>query len=419
MILEKERIAWGKVVERITEFIRDIVEKSKAEGVVVGVSGGVDSATTAFLCVKALGKDRVLGLVMPEKGVTKEEDIKDAIEICKSLGIEYRLIYINPMVNSFLENLEKNGKIAVANIKPRIRMIISYYYANKLNYLVAGTGNKSELMTGYFCYDKQSKAVTEDGLKPYYKLRPGDTVYSLNLNNLRIEKVPVKAVYKFNYSGKMVEINNGDISLLVTLNHRMVVRSSEREFLSFTRAANLFNSFSVKIPKLLSEKNQTELSKLEFSEVKPKNIEIVEYDGVIWCPDVPPNHNLLIERDGSLVFSGNTKYGDGGVDFLPIGDLYKTEVLELARFLGVPEKIIRKKPSAGLWVGQTDEDELGISYAKLDAILKSLEKGLKEKEITETLKIEEAEIKKVKEMVEKSRHKRETPPVASVRELLS
>jgi len=64
-----------------------------------------------------------------------------------------------------------------------------------------------------------------------------------------------------------------------------------------------------------------------------------------------------------------TKYGDGGVDIIPLGNLVKREVRELARFLGVPQEIIDKPPSAGLWPGQTDEDDLGLSYEELDSYL--------------------------------------------------
>ena len=253
---------WDKVVSRIVEFIHKTVENANAKGVVVGISGGVDSATTAFLCVKALGKEKVFGLIMPEKGVTREEDVEDALEVCSILGIRHKIVYINPMVEVFLNNLDKGSDIAIANLKPRIRMIINYYYANTLNYLVAGTGNKSELMVGYY-----------------------------------------------------------------------------------------------------------------------------------------------------------TKYGDGGVDFLPIGDLYKTEVWELAKYLGVPEKIIKKTPSAGLWVGQTDEGELGITYVKLDTILKALEKGYKPEEIPEKFDVSVEEVKKVVELIEKSKHKREMPPIVELRDL--
>jgi len=243
-----------RIAERIVDFIREQVEAANAEGVILGLSGGIDSAVVAFLCVRALGREKVLATIMPEKGVTAEEDVADAIEIAKMLGIEYRVIEISDIVKMLTEKLGKANKSAEINLKPRVRMMINYYYANGLNRLVAGTGNKSEISIGYF-----------------------------------------------------------------------------------------------------------------------------------------------------------TKYGDGGVDFQPIGDLYKTEIFQFAKFLGVPEKIIRKKPTAGLFVGQTDEGEIGMSYAELDEILKMIEKGIKR---------DDEKFRRVLKLVNGSEHKRRLPPIPKVRDLI-
>ncbi|TDA25358.1 MAG: NAD(+) synthetase [Archaeoglobi archaeon] len=243
-----------RIAERIVDFIREQVEAANAEGVILGLSGGIDSAVVAFLCVRALGREKVLATIMPEKGVTAEEDVADAIEIAKMLGIEYRVIEISDIVKMLTEKLGKANKSAEINLKPRVRMMINYYYANGLNRLVAGTGNKSEISIGYF-----------------------------------------------------------------------------------------------------------------------------------------------------------TKYGDGGVDFQPIGDLYKTEIFQFAKFLGVPEKIIRKKPTAGLFVGQTDEGEIGMNYAELDEILKMIEKGIRR---------DDEKFRRVLKLVNGSEHKRRLPPIPRVRDLI-
>ena len=245
---------WERVVEEICKFIKEYVDKSNANGVIIGLSGGIDSSTVAFLCKRALGEKKVLGLIMPEKGVTREEDVEDALSIADILGIEFKIIEINEILDVLKRKLGEGNKIAEANLKPRIRMTINYYFANNMNRLVAGTGNKSELMIGYF-----------------------------------------------------------------------------------------------------------------------------------------------------------TKYGDGGVDFLPIGDLYKTEVFKLAEYIGVPERIIKKKPTAGLWVNQTDEDEIGMSYEELDKILRAIEKGQRRGD---------DKFKRVEMLVKNSKHKREMPPIARVRHLL-
>jgi len=110
-----------------------------------------------------------------------------------------------------------------------------------------------------------------------------------------------------------------------------------------------------------------------------------------------------------------TKYGDGGVDLEPLGDLYKTQVRQLAKYLGVPEPIIRRRPSAGLWPGQTDEGELGISYEELDRILYYMfDKKCDTKKLL-TLGFSIENIEKVKNFVKNSEHKRRLPPVARIR----
>lgn len=100
----------------------------------------------------------------------------------------------------------------------------------------------------------------------------------------------------------------------------------------------------------------------------------------------------------------STKYGDSAADLLPLGHVYKTEVWQLARELGVPRRVIERPPSAGLWPGQTDEDELGISYAELDRILEAIASG-------DTDNLDSASLGKVKSMIAGSAHKRAMPPV--------
>ena len=98
-----------------------------------------------------------------------------------------------------------------------------------------------------------------------------------------------------------------------------------------------------------------------------------------------------------------TKYGDGGVDLLPIVDLYKHEVREMARVIGVPDTVIQRPPSAGLWEGQTDEDEIGLTYEELDATLLAIASG-------NTENSNPAALEKVRSMVAGSQHKRAPVP---------
>jgi NAD+ synthase len=99
-----------------------------------------------------------------------------------------------------------------------------------------------------------------------------------------------------------------------------------------------------------------------------------------------------------------TKYGDGGVDVEPLGDLYKYQVVQLAEELGIPRPIIDRPPSAGLWHGQTDESEIGLTYKELDAALAAINGQ-------ETSLLDEALLDSVRQMIDATRHKRAMPPV--------
>ncbi|MEW5760546.1 MAG: NAD(+) synthase, partial [Candidatus Thermoplasmatota archaeon] len=127
--------------------------------------------------------------------------------------------------------------------------------------------------------------------------------------------------------------------------------------------------------------------------------------------------NLIVVGTGNkteLLCGYFTKFGDGGADILPIGDLYKTQVREMARFLEIPEKIINKVPSAGLWKGQTDEDELGIKYEKLDKILYGIELGLDKNEISNKVELPIKEVERIMNMVELTKHKRKFPLIPKI-----
>jgi NAD+ synthase len=99
-----------------------------------------------------------------------------------------------------------------------------------------------------------------------------------------------------------------------------------------------------------------------------------------------------------------TKYGDGGADLLPLGTVSKTRVWELARELGVPPPVVERPPTAGLWPGQTDEGEMGITYRELDRVLAAIETG-------DTRDVDPATLEKVEGMIARSAHKRALPPI--------
>ncbi len=236
--------------DTIIDFIRQTVEGSGARGAVIGLSGGIDSALVMKLCCDALGNDRVEALLLPATDVP-DIDERDAAGYASLLGVKTRRIPIGGHVSQIAAASGASDAKTVGNIKARVRMIFLYAAANMGSLRVAGTGNKSELLTGYF-----------------------------------------------------------------------------------------------------------------------------------------------------------TKYGDGAVDFLPIGDLYKTEVRQLAVQLKLPSAFLEKSPSAGLWEGQTDEAELGLKYELLDTILFSMENHMSAPEIVDSTGIGRDIVDRIFSMVAAGNHKR-------------
>lgn len=248
---------YEKPRRRIVEFIRDYVSKTGLAGVVLGLSGGIDSSLVATLACEALGPDKVLGLMLPVDAKKDKENVKDARNLAELLRMSYDVFELKRAVAAFdplyLE------KVALGNLTARLRMTTWYARANQENRLVLGTGNKSEILTGYF-----------------------------------------------------------------------------------------------------------------------------------------------------------TKYGDAGVDILPLGELYKVNVWGLAEHIGVPQHIIKKTPSAGLWADQTDEGEMGVTYKELDSILfLRFDRGLSPEEIASRGHALDT-VGKVMALVERSQHKRDPIPRAQL-----
>lgn len=250
------------LADKIAAWLRQRLDESGAERFVLGLSGGIDSAVVCGLCAKAAVPERVLGAIMPARSNPADEE--HAHLAAEAFGVETIRVDLSPVVESFLAAMpheveasravgetrtDHRAELALANVKPRLRMTTLYYLANQRGGLVVGTGNKSEAMVGYF-----------------------------------------------------------------------------------------------------------------------------------------------------------TKYGDGGVDLLPIADLYKHQVRAIARAIGVPEPIIAKPPSAGLWPGQTDEAEMGLTYAQLDATLAAIESGNEDQ-------ADPAVLERVKRLNRVSEHKRQPIPV--------
>lgn len=173
------------LTEQCIAWIKDWFENysGKAKGVVLGISGGKDSTVVTGLCTKALGKDKVLGILMPNG---EQPDISDSVEICELLGIKYRVVNIGSTVDAlnnairysksyyeedFVDNFMPLSFHTQTNIPPRIRMTVLYAIGQELNYRVAGTGNASEAFVGY-------------------TTKHGDNAYDFNpIGNLTTEEV--------------------------------------------------------------------------------------------------------------------------------------------------------------------------------------------------------------------------------------
>jgi NAD+ synthase len=242
--------------ETIRQFLRAYGEPPESVGYVLGVSGGIDSALAARLARDAVGADRVLAVLMP--GARFPSDLEqETRDYARSLGIEERVIRLDA-VEAALDSLlpEPRDPVNEGNLQARLRMAILYWIARDSGRRVLGTGNKSEILLGYF-----------------------------------------------------------------------------------------------------------------------------------------------------------TKYGDGGVDILPLGDLYKTQVRQLAEQLRLPEGFLRRVPTAGFWPGQTDEAELGHSYEELDRILLGLERLWKPAEIATALNLPRSVVDDVVARIAANRHKRRLPPI--------
>ena len=138
---------YASITETIEKFLSEQIEKQHAKGVILGLSGGIDSAVLAYICKRKL-KEKTLAIIMPDTSITQAET-EDALKMISLTGIEHKLIDIKPIVNEYAMYLEPNKK-SRGNLRARVRTNILYYYANSKNYLVLGSSDKSEHLIGYF-----------------------------------------------------------------------------------------------------------------------------------------------------------------------------------------------------------------------------------------------------------------------------
>ncbi|HOK84235.1 MAG TPA: NAD(+) synthase [Pseudothermotoga sp.] len=214
-------------IQMICDFISSFINKNNYSGVVIGVSGGIDSAVVAHLCVKALGKNKVFGLILPERDSSRDS-VRDAVLVCESIGISYRIKSITSMlrrlgiyrlfppafifprsiqekyvlgkwqklsVDPFIDDLLDQGNkeflkgLAYYRSKHRVRMCNLYFEAEKRNYAVAGTSNKTELLTGL--YVKWGDDATDfEPIAHLYKTEVFEVARELNVPERIVKKAP-------------------------------------------------------------------------------------------------------------------------------------------------------------------------------------------------------------------------------------
>ncbi len=180
--------------ERTTEFLSSYVEEAGADGVVLGLSGGIDSATAAAVAVDALGENGVYGLVLPA-GSSDTGNMSDARGHADDLGIEYDTLDISGVVDEAVELTGVTDREAVGNLRARVRMCVNYLYANEQGRLVLDTGNRSELLLGYFTKYGDG-GVDVSPLGGLYKSEVRELARELDVSEHLVTKTPTAGLWR-------------------------------------------------------------------------------------------------------------------------------------------------------------------------------------------------------------------------------
>lgn len=288
-----------KVAFSLRNFIRENMEKLERDGVILGLSGGIDSAVVAVLCKEAVGSDKVLTLIMPEKD-SKREHVEDAQLLAKNLNLKTKLLDISPILKK-----------------------MNVYRLFALNKLPLPDKHKEKVVKkAYDYYEKQT------GESPFTA-----SILGFKDKDFKSQLQKYNAYYRTKHRIRMVLLY-----LYAEIENRLVVGCA----------------------------NKTE------------------------------------SQIGFFV-----KYGcDDASDIMPLLNLYKTQVRELARYLEIPSNIINKPPSPDIIPGIVDEEAIGIPYEKLDLILLGAEIGWNISELAKAIGIEDKKVLSVKKMIERSEHMR-------------
>ncbi|UCD96010.1 MAG: NAD+ synthase [Candidatus Bathyarchaeota archaeon] len=181
----------------ITAFIKDACRKINRKGIVLGVSGGVDSAVAAALSAKAVGKANVLALYMPERETQREIDNRDVGLLAKKFGFQLKAVDLTKLLETMhriVPNFDKEDKVSRGNLKARLRMMILYFYANSRNLSVVGSSDKSETMIGY-CTKWGDNAADLCPIMDLFKTQVYLLAAHLGVPSMIIQKPPTPALW--------------------------------------------------------------------------------------------------------------------------------------------------------------------------------------------------------------------------------
>ena len=185
----------GCAMGRVEQMIRYAYWNTGCKGIVIGLSGGIDSAVAAAFCCRAIGPDKVLGLLLPSS-VSNPADIRDAADLCARLGMSHTIVNIDPMLAGFRSIPDfAESPYLLGNLMARIRMTILYYHANRDHRLVCGTSNRSEYMLGY-CTKYGDNAADFQPILHLYKTEVYVVAKELGIPDPILNKVPSAGLWE-------------------------------------------------------------------------------------------------------------------------------------------------------------------------------------------------------------------------------
>ena len=177
-----------QTVNSIKKFLVDKLDQSGLTGYVVGISGGIDSALSAKLAVEAVGREKVMGLILPYR-TSSESSVKDALNLVDRFGIEYREIDISPMIDAYFPRIDVTNRLRAGNKMARERMAILFDIARELDRLVLGTGNRTEICLGYTTWYGDS-ACSVNPVGELYKTEVRMIAGFLGIPDYIVKKIP-------------------------------------------------------------------------------------------------------------------------------------------------------------------------------------------------------------------------------------